>query len=71
MNELSKAGILLAKHVASAYSDNPKIQAIIVGGSVSRGIADPYSDLEIGIIWSQQPTSGERKKAIDRIGGEL
>ncbi len=71
MNEISQAGILLAKQVACAYSDYPKIQAIIVGGSVSRGMADPYSDLEIGIFWLQQPTSVERKRAIDRIGGEL
>jgi len=71
MNEVSQAGLMIARHVSSVYIDSPKTQAIIVGGSVSRGVADLYSDLEMGIFWSQEPTISERKEAIDRMGGEL
>jgi hypothetical protein len=69
--EISEAGLLIARQVASAYSGNPNIKAIIISGSVSRGVADPYSDLEMGIIWLQSPTTSERKRAIARIGGDL
>ncbi len=38
---------------------------------MSRGWADEYSDLEIGVFWSEPPTDEERREAIARAGGEL
>lgn len=71
MNSLSKGGLILAQYIVSAYMDNPNVKAIIVGGSVSRGYADTYSDLEIGVFWAQPPSNDERQIAIERVGGDL
>lgn len=71
LDAVSRGGLALARHIAPAYSDNPKVRAVLVGGSVSRGWADEYSDLEIGVLWSEPPTDEERRGAIARTGGEL
>ena len=44
---------------------------ILAGGSVSRGCADEYSDLEIGVFWAESPSVGIRQAAIKSVGGEL
>ncbi len=71
MNEISRAGLELAKPIAHIYACNPKVRAVIAGGSASRGYADEFSDLEIGVFWNSRPTDEERKEAISRIGGEI
>ena len=48
--EVSKGGLALAQHIAPVYGDNPKVRVVMVGGSVARGCADQYSDLEIGVF---------------------
>lgn len=71
MNSVSEGGLALAKEIASAYTGSPGVKVIMVGGSVSRGCADAYSDLEIGILWADAPSGTERKAAIEFVGGEL
>ena len=71
MNEMSRAGLKLAQSIASIYADYPGVRAILVGGSVSRGCADEYSDLEIGVFWETPPTDTERLLAVRRMGGEV
>ena len=71
MSRVSQAGIALAKQIAAAYADNPMVRAILVGGSVSRGCADRYSDLEIGVFWDAPPSDDDRQEAVRRLGGEL
>lgn len=71
MNETSRAGVVLGKGLVHAYDDNPRVTAVMVGGSVALGCADNYSDLEIGVFWGDPPTTDERKAAILRNGGEL
>src|SRR5690349_7308634 len=63
MNAASQWRLALARRVAAHYSDNPKVAAVIVGGSVSRGHADRYSDIEIGAFWHQPPIDAERLAA--------
>ncbi len=70
-NEVSRGGLALAQHVAPAYSVNPKVAAVLLGGSVARGWADEYSDLELGVFWSEPPADEERREAISRAGGEV
>ena len=41
---------------------------LIVGGSVGRGIADQYSDLEIGVFWAEPPSEAERKTLAEQVG---
>ena len=71
MTEVSKGGLALAKAITPVYSQNPKVQAVMLGGSVSRGCADVYSDLDIAVFWVDPASVEERKAAIAQIGGEL
>ena len=56
VSKVSKGGLALAEQIVLAHSDHPSIKAVMVGGSVSRGYADRYSDLEVGVFWSDAPT---------------
>nr|AIA11288.1 Unknown Function [uncultured bacterium] len=71
MTQVSDGGRVVAQHIAAAYRDNPNVQAVMVGGSVARGHADHYSDLELGVFWSQPPSEAERKTAVTHVGGAL
>ena len=71
VSKVSNGGLALAEQIVLAHSDHPSIKAVMVGGSVSRGYADRYSDLEVGVFWSDAPTEGERKSAVERVGGKL
>ncbi len=42
-----------------------------MGGSVSRGCADAYSDVEIGVFWHEAPSEAERMEAVKSMGGEV
>jgi len=46
------------------------IKAIIVGGSVARGYADEYSDIEIPIFWDELPNENIRKLIIKELNAE-
>src|SRR5215216_2716534 len=61
----------LARRIAPIYAANPRVAAVMVGGSVARGLADRYSDLELGIFWAAPPPDAERLAAIDQLGGAL
>ena len=69
-NDVSRAGLKLAREIARAYSGEPRVRAVMVGGSVSRGCADEYSDLEVGVFWAVPPSDVDRKDAVARMGGE-
>jgi hypothetical protein len=75
MNAASAWRLALARRVTSPYVENPKLAAMIVGGSVSRGHADRFSDLEIGGFWHEPPTDEERLAAATvaatSTGGEV
>jgi hypothetical protein len=71
MTQVSQGGLTIANHIAAAYRDNPNVLVVMVSGSVARGLADTYSDLEIGVFWAHPPSDDERKTAIARSDGEL
>lgn len=71
MTEASRGGVSVAQNIATVYEVNPQVKVIIIGGSVSRGWADAYSDLEIGIFWNQPPSDAERHVVIERVGASL
>jgi hypothetical protein len=58
-----------AREIAPIYAANPKVEALIVGGSVARGCADRYSDVEIGVFWREHPSDAEFEAAMRRAGG--
>lgn len=50
----------LGQRIGSAYASTAGVNAVIIGGSVSRGHADRWSDVEIGVFWSEIPPASIR-----------
>lgn len=48
------------KPVLEAYSGCAAVDAVMLGGSVARGDADRWSDVEVGVFWARPPTVAER-----------
>lgn len=68
MNEASRWRIEVARFVAPIIAQNPKVQAIVLGGSASRGNADSYSDIEIGVFWELDPYDSVEDTWMDEWG---
>lgn len=58
----------IAREIGAAYSGASEVMAVIVGGSVARGYADRWSDVEIGVFWSALPPEPERTDLAARAG---
>ncbi len=71
MNPATKWRFDLAKKIAYAYSNNPKTEVVMVAGSVGRGTADEFSDIEIDVYYSAAPTEEERVSSVRSCGAEL
>ena len=71
MNEASQWRLKIANLIGAIYTKNPKVAAVIVGGSTARGHADKYSDIEIGVFWNEPPTDEDRRSVIEEAGAEL
>jgi hypothetical protein len=71
MNEAIAKRIRLAERIVPAYAANPKVRAVLLAGSVARGIADRFSDIEIDIFWAEPPTDEDRTVPIERSGWDL
>src|SRR5215831_15492000 len=69
MNEESVRRLALAQQLVPYYYANPKVAAVAVAGSVARGFADRFSDLDLAVYWSVAPTDQERKEIIERARG--
>jgi len=69
MNEASRWRLAIAQKVAPVIAANPRVQAIMVAGSTSRGCADRYSDIEIAVFWSSPPSDEDRMAPIVPAGG--
>ena len=66
--EHSTSRFVLAQSMLPFLLKANNIIAIVVGGSVGRGCADEYSDLEIGLVWQQKPTSSEQQNLLKTLG---
>ena len=71
INDMSRAGLKLARNMARTYSEKPQGARNHRWGSVARGCADEYSDVEIGVFWDMPPSDGDRKDVVRRMGGEI
>ena len=60
-----------AIEMSEIYRKNPKIEAIILAGSVARKLKDEHSDIELHILWSEPPEDEDRKEPINHIGGKI
>jgi hypothetical protein len=58
----------LAEIVAPEYASNPKVAGVLLAGSVARGLADGFSDIEIDIYWHAPPTDEDLSAPIKRAG---
>jgi len=65
--------ILLNKSIGitKSFINNENIKAIFVGGSVSRNLADEYSDLELFIIWKGTTNSEIRNSIFKETSYEI
>ncbi|HRF49192.1 MAG TPA: hypothetical protein PLC98_16285 [Anaerolineales bacterium] len=60
-----------ARELAGPIARLAGVQAIVVAGSVGRGYADAYSDIEIPIFWDALPTAAVRHDLVAQIGGRF
>lgn len=58
----------LASTVAAAYVSRPDLNAIVVVGSVARGWADAWSDVEILLCWQAVPGVAAREHLAQAAG---
>src|SRR5262245_49077677 len=71
MQQVCGGGVAIAQQIAQVYQANSAVAAVMVSGSIARGVADLYSDLEIGVFWHKPPIEQERKQAIAALDSEL
>jgi len=60
-----------ASDISKVYMQNPKVEAVLLGGSVSRNWNDEYSDIELFIFWKEAPTELDRKSSISAVNGRI
>jgi hypothetical protein len=70
MSQASAWRLRFAQRLAPAYATLPDVSAVLLGGSASRGWADRYSDIEVGVFWKNVPTDEERMHIAEQVGGE-
>lgn len=63
--------IALAQEIGASYASHNNAQVVMVGGSVGRGSADRYSDIEVDVYYAEPPTEAERIGAVERCGGTV
>ncbi|ERN53942.1 DUF4037 domain-containing protein [Alkalihalophilus marmarensis] len=61
----------LASQISNFYKQNQKIEAVLLGGSVSRNWHDKHSDIELFVFWKGAPTDDERKAPIIELNGNI
>lgn len=69
MNEASRWRLEQVREVAPIYLADPRVRAVMVGGSVARGWADRYSDVEVGVFWEEFPAPETFRAAMERARG--
>ncbi|GGE64095.1 DUF4037 domain-containing protein [Priestia taiwanensis] len=60
-----------AREMAAIYQQNPKVESVILAGSVSRNLQDEHSDIELHILWSAPPEDKDRNYPINLVDGEI
>jgi hypothetical protein len=68
-SDASQWRLCLARQITQGYVASPSVDAVLLIGSVSRGWADAYSDIELGVFWRGDPTDAERQTIVGNVGG--
>ena len=58
----------IAEKMALRYAANDGVAAVLLAGSVARGLADERSDLEVDVYWKRPPSDAERRAVVDEAG---
>lgn len=73
MNQISQERLALARENTAVFQQNPHIKAILITGSVAKGVADDNSDLDIIMYYDELPGEAAfetyRQAALDSGGG--
>ena len=69
MNQASQWRLAIVEAIAPIFAKEPKLKAIIVGGSATRDQADHYSDTELGLFWSELPSLEKQMAMLAAVGG--
>ncbi len=67
MDELVRR-VLVAESMAPRYAANDGVAAVLLAGSVARGLADGRSDVEVDVYWHRPPGEEERRAVVDDAG---
>ena len=70
-NADTKRRIDFAKLLAKRLETFEGIKAIVIAGSVARGYADEYSDIEIPIFWETLPDDATRHAIVNALNAEF
>jgi hypothetical protein len=60
----------IARRAARAYRADDAVAAVLVAGSVARGLADDASDVELDVYWTAPPSSADREAGVEGCGFE-
>jgi hypothetical protein len=71
VNEAARLRLALAERIGASYASDNNAQVVMVAGSVGRGSADRYSDIEVDVYYDNPPTEPERIAAVERCGGTV
>ena len=69
MDELRRR-IAVADRMAERYAAANGVAAVLLAGSVARGLADARSDVEVDVYWRRAPSDAERRAVVDDAGWE-
>lgn len=68
MNQAIELRAVFAKTFVS-HLMGADVHAILIGGSVAKGWADDYSDIEIGLFYKTLPSLTDRQGIVERVSG--
>lgn len=69
MNPATTWRLALAQKIAASYAQNPNARVVMIAGSVGRGTADRYSDIEVDVYYEKPPTEAERIAGVEGCSG--
>lgn len=46
----------------------PGLRATVIAGSTARGYSDPYSDIELILLWDEPPDAQQRRAIMEALG---
>jgi Domain of unknown function (DUF4037) len=61
----------ISLEMVQIYKQNPKVESILLAGSVSRDWQDDHSDIELHIFWNEPPNDEDRLSPIRKVNGSL